>query len=296
MRQIRIKNRKKNKRKILSSMVKITIACIVLVSCFEVKAILKAKREDDNIQENYIVLQNLEKENIASVEEKIKEKQVNNSYDDEVRDYSDEDEEYENKNEYEDSDKDNDNKDEKEKDNKSNRLYFDDSVFMGDSLTEPLDYYNVLNKSSVLAKKGQDVVKAKEAASKLADIKPKRVFLLYGVNDLDLFKDSKEFKDKYTDLVEKIKEEVPDAKIYIQSLTPIQDKAQEKNENYSQDRIDDFGEKVKEVANEQNVKYINIKDVLENRDDLYEPDGIHFKKSFYNVWLDYLKDKLENNN
>lgn len=285
--KIRRKTTKKNKRKVLRIIVKFGIVCIILVSCFEVKAILKAKREDDNIKENYIVLQNLEKGSITSVEEKIKEKQVDNSYDDEVRDYTNEDDEYEKKSN---------NKDEKEKDSKSNRVYFEDSVFMGDSITEPLDFYNILNKSSVLAKKGQNVIKAKEAAAKLANIKPKRIFILYGANDLELFSNPEDFKKRYTALVEEIKKQSQNTEIYVQSVTPIQQKVQNRNRKFSQERVEEFREKVREIANEQSVHYIDITSIISDRDDLYEPDGIHFKIGFYKLWLDYLKNNLEKNN
>ena len=94
---------------------------------FFLKSLINHNQEKKIIENNYIGLQNLGDVNVATVEEKINKKHKLN--------------------------------DEKGGDNSkeiSNKIYFEESVFMGDSITEGLDFYDIVNKSSVLAKKGQD--------------------------------------------------------------------------------------------------------------------------------------------
>lgn len=175
---------------------------------------------------------------------------------------------------------------------KSNKEYFEDSVFMGDSLTEPLDFYNILNKSSVLAKKGQSVLDAKKSAQELLNLNPKKVFLLYGLNDLEMFKNASDFKKNYGELIDLVKQNAPNAYIYAQSVMPVQEKVN--NKDYSSDRINEFTEAIKELGREKKINYIDIKPVIKNKEYLYEPDGMHFTIKFYDLWLDYLKNYLEN--
>ncbi|MBZ9687066.1 GDSL-type esterase/lipase family protein [Clostridium estertheticum] len=243
----------------------IIIGLIILISCcFFLRSFLKHKQEKKIIEANYIILQKLESADVATVEKNITEKHKL--------------------------------KDEKGGDNSneiSNKVYFESSVFMGDSITEGLDFYNIVNKSSVLAKKGVNLVQAKQAVSTLVSINPQRVFILYGMNDLKSFESPNDFKDNYTKLIQAIKQKVPSAEIYLQSLTPVQAKVRQENNSLSQDRIDKFVEKVIEVARQENVHYIDIRSIVKDREDLYEPDGMHFTVAFYGLWLDYLRNHLD---
>lgn len=253
-----------NKRK--KKKLKHIIGLIILIPCcFFLKSFLSYKQEKRIIQNNYIVLQKLENVDVANVEKKITEKHKL--------------------------------KDEKGGDNSnkiSNKIYFEQSVFMGDSIAEALDFYDIVNKSSVLAKKGEDVVLAKEVVSTLSSINPQRVFILYGMNDLKKFKSPDDFKDNYIKLIQAIKQAVPDVEIYLQSLTPVQAKVQQRDNSFSQDRMDKFIEKVVEAAKHENVHYIDLRSIVKDREDLYEPDGMHFTMEFYGLWLNYLRSQLEN--
>lgn len=255
-----IMNNKLKKRKL-----KIIIGIIILIPCcFLVKSLINSNEEKRIIKNNYISLEKLGNVNIATVEEKINKKHKLN--------------------------------DEKSGDNSkeiSNKMYFEESVFMGDSITEGLDFYDIVNKSSVLAKKGQGLVQAKESVSILSNINPERIFLLYGMNDLQSSKNSDDFKSNYIKLVKDIKQTVPSAEIYLQSLTPVQAKVQQKNNSFSQDRLDKFTQAIIEVAREENVHFIDIRPMLKGKEDLFEQDGIHFKVDFYGLWLDDLKSQLK---
>ncbi|MBU3143734.1 GDSL-type esterase/lipase family protein [Clostridium sp. CF012] len=251
-------NGKKTKLSILIGLI------ILIPCCFFLRSFLKNKQEKKTIEANYIILQKLESVDVATVEKRILEnhKLTDEKGGDNLNDIS-------------------------------NKLYFEGSVFMGDSITEGLDFYNIVNKSSVLAKKGVNLVQAKQAVSTLLSINPQRVFILYGMNDLKSFESPNAFKDNYTKLIQAIKQKVPSVEIYLQSITPVEAKVQQTDKSLSQDRIDKFEEKIIEVARQENVHYIDIRSIAKDRDDLYEPDGMHFTVTFYGLWLDYLRNQLD---
>lgn len=263
--------RKNNKRRKKIMRISVFFILILAISSLFAKNLIALGTEDEEVKHNIVILKNLENKDVASIENKINEK----------RDISDKKNDEKNNNEN--------NKDNSSITKLNNKLYFENSVFMGDSQTEPLEVYDILNKSSVLAKKGQDVIKARESASQLKNLNPQRVFLLYGLNDLLLFENASDFKVNYIKLVQEIKKNAPNAEMYIESTMPIQPKAQQKNKKFSQDRIDEFLQVEKEVANEENINFIDIRNLVKGRDDLYEPDGMHLNVKFYGNLLDYLK-------
>lgn len=256
--------RKKSKLPIIL----ILIVVILLIRTFYIlRSNAEEKKEDNLIESNLVVLQNLEKVDVKEISKEINAKKALYTLDDS-----------------------------KPISHKiSNKVYFQDSIFIGDSLTEGLSFYDMLNKSSVLAKKGLNVMKAKQEITTLAQSTPDRVFILYGVNDLLLFRNTEDFKKHYLELVDDIKNMLPDAQIYVQSMTPISSEAQKKRTMFSQDRIDRFTEIIQEVVQEKDVNYIDIRPIVQNNPNLFAPDGIHFQAKFYTYWLDYIRNQLKNN-
>ncbi|WP_027632229.1 GDSL-type esterase/lipase family protein [Clostridium hydrogeniformans] len=177
--------------------------------------------------------------------------------------------------------------------NMDNKEYFSKDLFMGDSITEAMPYYKVLNDSSVIAKKGETTVKAHEYIDKVVSKNPERIFLMYGMNDLTLFSSSDDFIKEYSNLIEKIQKNLPKTKIYVQSILPVEEKAVSKNKDLSRDRVYEFNNAINKMAKELKVNYINLTSTIENKDNFYEPDGIHPKANFYSIWLDYIKNTLK---
>ncbi|MBX4260338.1 hypothetical protein KTC96_22980 (plasmid) [Clostridium estertheticum] len=243
---------------------KIVIGIIILIPCcFVIRSFLNYEREKAIIKNNFIFLQKLENPNVNTAKNIVEKHKLN----DEKSNYN--------------------------QNVTSNKMYFEESVFMGDSITEGLDFYDIVNKSSVLAKKGQGLVQAKKSVSILSNISPERIFVLYGMNDLESSKNSDDFKSNYIKLVKDIKQTVPNAEIYLQSLTPVQAKVQQKNNSFSQDRLDKFTQAIIEVAREEHVHFIDIRPMLKGKEALFEQDGIHFKADFYGLWLNDLKRQLK---
>ena len=102
---------------------------------------------------------------------------------------------------------------------------------MGRLSVEALSEYEYLNNYSVVAKKGKDVLKAREDINTIIRLSPERLFILLGMNDLLVFEDLSLFIDNYK-VLDRVKEGSPNTKIYINSILPVMDKVSSKNPLY----------------------------------------------------------------
>ena len=174
------------------------------------------------------------------------------------------------------------------------KTIYEDTVFMGDSITESLAFNEILDEYKVIAHMGDTVRDAMKRIPTLEGLQPRNVVLLYGMNDVILFEETAEwgsidkFKDAYKTLIEEIKNRLPNTNIYVQSPLPVTDKAISTNPRLTNDNLTRFREAVKQVCEETGVTYVDIS-VLAQDTGLHEADGIHFKKEFYEKWLGYLR-------
>ena len=175
--------------------------------------------------------------------------------------------------------------------------FYENTVFMGDSITEGLIDMNLVNEYNVISNKGDTVVKGRKNIDKLTSLQPKNVVMLYGMNDVIEFTGSPDqFKSNYTEFVNEVKTKLPNANIYIQAPLPVMEKAKETNERLTNDNLDEFRKIAYEVSQETGVNYVNIDVLTKDKDELHEGDGIHFKYDFYLKWLAYLHQAIISNN
>lgn len=174
------------------------------------------------------------------------------------------------------------------------KTYYENAVFMGDSLTEALSEFGYLDGYNVLAQKGQTVVMAKKSIYKMQSMHPAKIFLLYGMNDVIAFNKVEDFKTAYIDLISEIKSNLPNAEIYVQAPFPVMNKAVNVNKRLNNDNINQFRQAVQEVCQAKNVKYVDTSVLIKDTKS-YEPDGVHFKYDFYKTYLTYLHDFINKN-
>ena len=107
--------------------------------------------------------------------------------------------------------------------------YYENTIFMGDSITEALSEFGILDSYNVIANKGDTVVNALQNMDKLQGINPKNLVLLYGMNDVIAFdsnsseESSNALKEKYIELINSIKSVLPKTNIYLISPLPVMD-------------------------------------------------------------------------
>lgn len=186
-----------------------------------------------------------------------------------------------------------------DKDNINYSKYYENTVFMGDSLTESLSEFEILDSYNVISNKGDTVVKAMKNIDTLQGINPKNLVLLYGMNDVIEFdinlseQDSNTFKEKYIELVNSIKTVLPKTNIYLISPLPVMANAVDTNYRLTNDNLSEFRLKVSEVANATGSTYVDLTSIITEKDYLHEQDGIHYKYDFYPLLLDYLTNYIK---
>lgn len=159
---------------------------------------------------------------------------------------------------------------------------FADSLVMGDSIAESLDSFHVLNSSSVVAKIGISMLSIEDQLAIAAPLAPKNVFLYYGLNDVaHVQTDYEKFKREYENVVVRVQETMPEAKIYANLLFPVINPGIAGGSWYED--LSPYNEVIREVCAEHNIICMDNTGIV--KEEFFEPDGCHFKYAFYDYWL-----------
>lgn len=184
--------------------------------------------------------------------------------------------------------------------------YFDDAVFIGDSITTGLDLYDVIPNAGYLADNGVNPVGAAGDATVpttgggkttiiegLKEKKPKKVYILLGSNGI-MWMSKETIVASYGNLLDQIREVLPEAILYVQSITPVTAHMEEENDAISNEKIDAYNLAIQQMAKDKKAYYLDICSALRDETgklptDASPKDGMHFSKATYDKWLDYLK-------
>lgn len=192
--------------------------------------------------------------------------------------------------------------------NKPDDSYFDDAVFIGDSLTQGFQLHGGLGNATYYAFKNLNVkdvfdkplVKSGGGKITIANALGKRpygkYYIMLGANELGWVY-PEVFTKKYGELIELIKKESPDGKIYLQSVLPVTAEVSRTNKYYSNSRIDEYDELILALAREKGVTYLNVREAVENAEGILPDeaamDGVHLNKKYCLKWADYLRKNKE---
>ena len=91
--------------------------------------------------------------------------------------------------------------------------------------------------------------------------------------------------------IKQVKEIQPEATIYLQSIIYVTKKESESDSIFTNERIRLYNDKIKELAQKEQVKYIDLNETLAPEGELKETatiDGIHLVKEYYEKWLQVL--------
>lgn len=158
---------------------------------------------------------------------------------------------------------------------------FANSVVMGDSISEGLVSFNMLNSSSVIAKVGVSLTALDGALATVTQLSPQNVFLYYGLNDVGHVKyDYDRFRNEYESFVVRLKEALPNANIYANLLFPVNDWTLI---GPWYDNLDPYNQVIIDVCMQYGIVCLDNRDIV--REEYYASDGYHFNRAFYPQWL-----------
>ena len=139
----------------------------------------------------------------------------------------------------------------------------------------------------MVSKIGVHLYETDELITQAEALSPGTVFLALGRNDLAATEgDVDKFISQYTDVLDQIANEIPDANIFVNSIFPVQESAIE-DDPYLAD-IADYNAALKELCDSRSIGFIDNTDLVE--DQYFEPDGQHFKADFYPIWAEHMAE------
>lgn len=182
--------------------------------------------------------------------------------------------------------------------------YFTDTVFLGDSRTEGFHLYSGLQEGEYLYAVGATVESVFTKATQeteggkvpildaLAELECGKVYIMLGANELG-WPRSEAFHDQYGKVIDRIREDHPDAEVVIQSILPVSAVQESKGSYVNNSRIQTYNAILEELALEKECPYLNVSEAVTGEDGCLRPelttDGIHLNTAGCKEWLNYLK-------
>ena len=182
--------------------------------------------------------------------------------------------------------------------------YFDDTVFLGDSRTEGFHLYSGLEEGQYLYAVGATVESVFTKATQeteggkvpildaLAELECGKVYIMLGVNELG-WPRSEVFQEQYGKVIDRVREDHPEAKVVIQSLLPVSAKQEAKGSYVNNRRIAEFNALLEDLAAEKDCPYLNVAEAVTGEDGCLRQelttDGVHLNTAGCQAWLEYLK-------
>lgn len=168
-------------------------------------------------------------------------------------------------------------------------------VMLGNSLTAGVDWNELLKNPDVVNRGiiGDDSPAMLNRINCITAGKPRKIFLMAGVNDIshDITADS--VARAVAELVDTIMMQTPESKLYIQSLLPANDSfGRYKTMVGKKQTIRDVNVLLKEMAEQRGLTFVDIHEAFcdeeGNLKAEWTPDGLHLLAPAYVCWRDLL--------
>lgn len=182
--------------------------------------------------------------------------------------------------------------------------YFEDAVFLGDSRTEGFSLYSGLETGTCLYGVGatvESVFSKKDWAASgekvplldaLAETECGKVYLMLGVNELGWSK-KETFYNQYAKVIDRIREDLPEAKIVLQTILPVSARQDARGSYVNNERIAVYNEVIRSLAEEKDCFLADVAEALTGEDGCLPADlnfdGVHLNPAGCKIWLNYLR-------
>ena len=168
-------------------------------------------------------------------------------------------------------------------------------VLLGDSITEAGEWAELLQHQKILNRgiAGDVTSGLLRRLDAIIDLDPAQIFLMIGINDL-LFVSPAEAAHNYRNIVQKIRDSLPQCQLTLQSVLPINKRV--RNIPIEAGDILDLNQNIKQIAADFGLAYIDLHPLLSDENGALDPnytlDGIHINGEAYVVWARALKPYL----
>lgn len=182
--------------------------------------------------------------------------------------------------------------------------WFDDALFIGDSLTKSMSVYSPLGQAHYFCDVGMSVFDAQSVKCNVGDLPSMtleqllsqntygKIYIGLGINGI--MSTHENILDNYQDLIDMIREKQPDAVIILQAIMTVGRGKAASKDYFSLENIYALNESIAALAEGENMRYINVNEWIADEegylpDDLTK-DGYHLYAPVYSDWAQWLMD------
>lgn len=167
-----------------------------------------------------------------------------------------------------------------------------DIIFLGDSLTDLCEWSEILQDNRIINRGicGDTTAGILNRINNIVEAKPQKIFIMIDINDLSQGVPVGNIANNYKLILETFKNQIPDARIFMQSLLPINNQLRVRDIN---EQIIDLNANLKKMAQTFSFQYIDLFPAfLDNNNQLslqYTSDGVHLNGQGYLVWKEIIE-------
>lgn len=184
---------------------------------------------------------------------------------------------------------------------KQNPLKKGQVVFFGNSLTQGGKWNEYFPEQNTANRGigGDNTLGMLGRLHEIIESKPTKLFIMAGVNDISLKRSNDKIITGIKSIIYQVREGSPDTKIYVQSLLPINnDDKRFKRMEGKEKQIEQLNKEMEKFCKKERIPFINIYPAFlgEKRklDPKFTTDGIHLNEAGYTVWVDQIREYVNN--
>ena len=132
----------------------------------------------------------------------------------------------------------------------------------------------------------------------IANAKPKKFFIMAGINDISLQRSNKKIVNNYRNILRTLRMASPETEIYIQSVLPINnDFARYRRLIGKEKQVVDLNNRLRRLAEQESGLFINLYPYFINpkgklRNELTN-DGLHLTSDGYLLWVHIIQQHIK---
>lgn len=177
--------------------------------------------------------------------------------------------------------------------------YLDDALFIGDSRTSTLYEYAGWTKTDFFVKYGQTVwdvwdskMEGKTLEQMLTGKKYGKIYIMLGINELGRGT-PESFAEQFRSVVERVRQLQPQAVVFVEAIMHVTQGKDEENTYINNQEINARNEKLKGLADNKNIFYIDVNEVMDEPGTgklkaEYSFDGVHLQVKYIDIWREFL--------
>lgn len=183
------------------------------------------------------------------------------------------------------------------------REFFQNDLFIGDSITTGLSLYEYMPAANVYAKVGlnpetaqTDNIDGVTLSEKVSAMQPRNIYIMLGTNGL-AFMGADYMVNRYIEMIAMIEQACPTAKIVVITIPPVT-KVHDAAGNETMEKVTEYNSRLKTMCDNGGYTCVDLCAYLQDSEGFFsdqyaEQDGLHFLGTAYIAMLGYIENSLE---